>query len=645
MALTLRVLTYGKQAPSAPMEHQFDVLGGNIGRAVDNSFVLPDESKFISRHHCRIDYSSSERCFTLTDLGGNASQVAGQAVGHGKSARLKHGDVVAIGDYQLQVVEDGGPGGAAAAPDPFPYQPTPSQQTMPGGVGLFDAPPPGSLAQFADPLANASILDVGTAQRGDPLGFNSPFGGDPLGGIGSPLGGAPSSYRGSEPDHLAGQHMPFSMPIAATPQSAPAAIPPGNFMASPAAPAAGGMLIPDDFDWLAPAAPAPAAPVYEPAAPVYAPAAPVYAPAAPAYAPAPTLAPDFDPLGGSPLGSTGAASTLGNDFDPLGGDFDPLAGPAPVAARSAPQTVAPAPLSTPPATLGADFDPLGATVMTPRAGPVAAPVAPAQAPVREPVVPPPANVPAATVPVAPATVAQAPLAPLPVVPAPAARTPAPRAAAPAAPATQTVASTAATTSAADGAVMQALLNGLGLPDLKTKLSDADLAELVGRMLRGAVGGTMEVLLARSMTKREIRIEATMLAQKGNNPMKFFPDPEQALTQMLTNAWAGYLPGVKAVNDAFDDLKAHELATIAGMRAALAGVLARFDPEEIEARLAVPTVMDKMLASNRKAKMWDQMVGLYRQMSSEADDDFQRLFGEKFAQAYEEQCNRLRMTRK
>jgi FHA domain-containing protein/type VI secretion system protein len=51
-------------------------------------------------------------------------------------------------------------------------------------------------------------------------------------------------------------------------------------------------------------------------------------------------------------------------------------------------------------------------------------------------------------------------------------------------------------------------------------------------------------------------------------------------------------------------------------------------------------MDKMMASSRKAKMWDRLVLLYADISREADDDFQRLFGESFANAYEEQIERL-----
>jgi FHA domain-containing protein/type VI secretion system protein len=193
----------------------------------------------------------------------------------------------------------------------------------------------------------------------------------------------------------------------------------------------------------------------------------------------------------------------------------------------------------------------------------------------------------------------------------------------------------------DSEVLQALLKGLGLPDLKINRSGPELAELVGAMLREATAGTMGALVARSLTKRESRIEMTMIASQANNPLKFFPDAGSALTQMLTNSMPGYMRPVKAVSNAFDDLKAHELAVIAGMRSALSSVLHRFNPAAIEERLKVPTVMDKVLASNRKAKMWDRLVDLYEDISREADDDFQRLFGEKFATAYEEQIERLR----
>jgi type VI secretion system FHA domain protein len=196
-------------------------------------------------------------------------------------------------------------------------------------------------------------------------------------------------------------------------------------------------------------------------------------------------------------------------------------------------------------------------------------------------------------------------------------------------------------SAVDDPVIRALMRGLGLEELNTRRSAEEIAELAGAMLREATAGTMGVLMGRAMTKRESRLDMTMISSQANNPLKFFPDAGSALTQMVNGAMPGYMPAPRAFANAFDDLKAHELAIMAGMRAALAGVLKRFDPAAIEARLQVPTVMDKMLTSNRKAKMWDRMVELYTEMAVEADSDFHRLFGEAFAAAYEEQIERLK----
>jgi type VI secretion system FHA domain protein len=246
-----------------------------------------------------------------------------------------------------------------------------------------------------------------------------------------------------------------------------------------------------------------------------------------------------------------------------------------------------------------------------------------------------------------------PVAPPPPPPSPAQAQPEPQPAAapaaavprPAARAAPERASPPAAGAAADSEVLQALLRGLGLPHLKLARSGPEVAETVGAMLREATAGTIDVLMARAMTKKESRIDMTMLSARANNPLKFFPNADGALSQMLNNSMAGYMPPVQAMASAFDDLRAHELAVIAGMRAALGAVLHRFDPAEIERRLDVPTVMDKMLSANRKAKMWDRLVALYGEIAREADDDLQRLFGEKFSEAYEQQVVRLRQAKK
>jgi type VI secretion system FHA domain protein len=369
----------------------------------------------------------------------------------------------------------------------------------------------------------------------------------------------------------------------------------------------------------------------------------------------------------NPDDSLASAGILDVGGDPLNPSFDPLglnlfASPAPAAAPSVPawrgaesDHVPPEQLPfTPPPYVpqpvpAASFAPPPVVAQAqPQAAPMMAipddydPLADFLPPRVQAAPPVPAVPPAAPADAAEAT-AYAPAEP-PVMPVPAAPLP-PAHAAPPAPPAPAQAPRAPGTAAVDDPVIQALLRGLGLAELNTKRSAEEIAEMAGAMLREATAGTMGVLMGRAMTKRESRLDMTMISAAANNPLKFFPDADSALTQMMGGAMPGYMPAPRAFATAFDDLKAHELAIMAGMRAALEGVLARFDPAAIEARLQVPTVMDKMLASNRKAKMWDRMVELYTQMAVEADSDFHRLFGEAFGQAYEEQVARLRQARR
>jgi predicted component of type VI protein secretion system len=80
--------------------------------------------------------------------------------------------------------------------------------------------------------------------------------------------------------------------------------------------------------------------------------------------------------------------------------------------------------------------------------------------------------------------------------------------------------------------LAALLRGLGLP-AEAAAPARRAGRNVGAMLREATAGTIDVLMARALTKRESRIEMTMLSPRANNPLKFFPNADGALTQMLT----------------------------------------------------------------------------------------------------------------
>jgi FHA domain-containing protein len=195
--------------------------------------------------------------------------------------------------------------------------------------------------------------------------------------------------------------------------------------------------------------------------------------------------------------------------------------------------------------------------------------------------------------------------------------------------------------AGDDELLRALLRGLGMPGLQLPHGLApETMQLIGLLLREAVQGTLDLLLARAMTKREIRAEVTMIVGRDNNPLKFSPDAAVALTHLLASEGRGFMPPAAAIRDAYDDLRAHTFGFMAGMRAALAGVLERFDPAALEARLTEKSVLDSLLPMNRRARLWDLFAERYKDISREVEDDFHALFGKAFLKAYEEQVARL-----
>ena len=94
----------------------------------------------------------------------------------------------------------------------------------------------------------------------------------------------------------------------------------------------------------------------------------------------------------------------------------------------------------------------------------------------------------------------------------------------------------------------------------------------------------------------------------------------------------------AIGDACEDLRAHEIALIAGMRAAILGALRRFDPRTLERALEKAGGFGLM---GRKGKLWDLFVAQQEKLAQEAQDDFHKVFGRDFMDAYQAQLRRLK----
>lgn len=197
------------------------------------------------------------------------------------------------------------------------------------------------------------------------------------------------------------------------------------------------------------------------------------------------------------------------------------------------------------------------------------------------------------------------------------------------------------TQASEQELLAAFLRGLGpMQQPPTQLTPG-LMERIGDMMRTATEGTLQLLLTRQEFKHQLRAQATMIAAQANNPLKFSPTVEVALAHLLGPGMRGFMPAEAAMRDAYQDLRAHEFGVMVGMRAALSHVIERFEPAELEKKIAAKSTLDAIFSANRKAKLWDQFVALYGGIAKEAEDDFHSLFGKAFLKAYEEQMERLK----
>ncbi len=191
-------------------------------------------------------------------------------------------------------------------------------------------------------------------------------------------------------------------------------------------------------------------------------------------------------------------------------------------------------------------------------------------------------------------------------------------------------------------LLQAFLRGAGLDQLRIDTAQAQAQmEAIGRSYRLMVDGLIDVLRARSSLKGEFRMQQTLIRPVENNPLKFAPNADEALLLLLRHGNQAFMAPDQAVSDSFDDLRAHQMAVMAGVEAAIKHLLKRFEPSELEARMGKPGGLSNLFSGSRQAQYWQQFTELYTNISREAEEDFQDLFGREFSRAYEEHSARLR----
>jgi type VI secretion system protein ImpI/type VI secretion system protein len=135
-----------------------EVRGGefSIGRGKDNQWVVADPDRHLSKKHCQFVYGVGEWEVHDFSTNGTFLNQAGDPIGKGASQKLRNGDRVKFGLYEIEVIIDEEEA-AGRAHDDFlpsrsdvrPYQ----DARLPSSSSMLDAPNSPILPADFDPLA------------------------------------------------------------------------------------------------------------------------------------------------------------------------------------------------------------------------------------------------------------------------------------------------------------------------------------------------------------------------------------------------------------------------------------------------------------------------------------------------------------
>ncbi len=586
MDITFKVVSYHRLSPDQEPEKTFSSCNFTMGRSLDNDWVLPDPERIISGQHATVTFTNGQYYINDTSTNGLFVNKSETPLGHGNSVRLNDGDHITLGEYELDVVLNEG---AAAQP---------AQPQHPAGQ---------------DPMF---------------AGLTPSYGGNNQPPAGNPPSLKPMDF---------GEEDNFFQPPEIKPQA------PQQPVSAPVS--SPNVVIPDDWDM--------SEPTSEPTGFENQPSGnnvhhlPSFDDVdltkgemsneelgRPIDIPEPVIPEGFQPKEAANIPPVDNITPLSSGRSPTPPDFDKPGFDEP--GFDTPNFNEPSfdrPMLDQPTFDEPVFDNTG--IKPPHPG-QPAPFADSPQLTPEPIHSKPVQpTPIQTAP----PVEPTPMQPIPEQPAsiPPLQSHIPQQPSPQPPAYQPsqTASQGYTPNASDSQLVEALIRGLGVD--RSQMPEAvseEFMETAGQMLRNTVEGVMEILRARTNLKSEFRANQTMIRPAENNPLKFSPSFEDAMSNLFVKTSPSYLPPVKAMEEAIIDIKTHQLALMAGFQGALTSLLDKFEPENIISHASKSAFM-------KKANYWEQYKKIHHEVRQEAEDNVQKLFGEEFARAYEQQSKGIK----
>jgi type VI secretion system protein ImpI len=193
-------------------------------------------------------------------------------------------------------------------------------------------------------------------------------------------------------------------------------------------------------------------------------------------------------------------------------------------------------------------------------------------------------------------------------------------------------------------LLDAFLEGAGIDPRSVSEDAPQLMRAAGAAFAAMAMGLRDLLATRALVKDHAGVARTVIGALDNNPLKYSVARAEAVRALLVRREAGYLEPLAAVEASLDDLKAHELALLEGVQAAVTALLAQFAPARLDERLGDASALGILLQGGRRAKLWDLYGERYEEIAEAARVRFMGDVDRAFVAAYERKVHELRARR-
>jgi type VI secretion system protein len=195
-----------------------------------------------------------------------------------------------------------------------------------------------------------------------------------------------------------------------------------------------------------------------------------------------------------------------------------------------------------------------------------------------------------------------------------------------------------------GAV-QAFCRGAGIdPASLSPEAQSMLPLLAGQLLREAVVGLNDLQLARQAAT-PAAASAGAASVSASNPLRTSSSVEQALQRLFESHGRLYGGPVDALREVLQEVRDHEAAMNAAIRAGTQALLEQLSPGNVADQFEQGRARTLAPGQDPRPRYWEYYAEFYRVIAQSASDGVPHPFAEAFTKAYEETRAGLRTKRK